>query len=57
MASSRHLTSCLGESFCVLPTKVGAQHWVKRGMDAGTAVHKASASRMQNQRLRYIEDE
>ncbi|KAI9907349.1 hypothetical protein PsorP6_004658 [Peronosclerospora sorghi] len=55
LMSSRHLSSSLGDSFCLLPAKprtsIGV---VATAVDGGSTLRAAVASRMRNQRQRCI---
>ncbi|CEG45048.1 uncharacterized protein PHALS_01375 [Plasmopara halstedii] len=58
LMSSRHLSSSLGDSFCLLPAKgrktIGV---VATAVDGGSTLRAAVASRMRNQRQRLIEQQ
>ncbi|KAF1793943.1 hypothetical protein GQ600_1377 [Phytophthora cactorum] len=60
LMSSRHLSSSLGDSFCLLPAKTrcgvglrGLWVLVATAVDGGSTLRAAVASRMRNQRQRY----
>nr|CCA25787.1 conserved hypothetical protein [Albugo laibachii Nc14] len=59
LAASRHLSSSLGDSFCLLPSKGRASMMTLNGtmIDGGLTLRAAVASRMRNQRLRLIENQ
>ncbi|TMW60825.1 hypothetical protein Poli38472_000867 [Pythium oligandrum] len=56
LMSSRHLSSSLGDSFCLLPTKARTPIGVNAtAIDGGSTLRAAIASRMRNQRVRLME--
>ncbi|GAB9467868.1 hypothetical protein Gpo141_00005200 [Globisporangium polare] len=58
LMSSRHLSSSLGDSFCLLPAKTKASVGVHAtAIDGGSTLRAAVASRMRNQRLRLMEQQ
>ncbi|CAH0514005.1 unnamed protein product [Peronospora belbahrii] len=58
LMSSRHLSSSLGDSFCLLPAKTRATVGVvATAVDGGSTLRAAVASRMRNQRQRLMEQQ
>ncbi|KAE9360373.1 hypothetical protein PF008_g1851 [Phytophthora fragariae] len=56
LMSSRHLSSSLGDSFCLLPAKTRTTIGVVAiAVDGGSTLRAAVASRMRNQRQRLME--
>ncbi|ETI43983.1 hypothetical protein, variant 1 [Phytophthora nicotianae CJ01A1] len=58
LMSSRHLSSSLGDSFCLLPAKTRTTIGVvATAVDGGSTLRAAVASRMRNQRQRLMEQQ
>ncbi|UIZ26552.1 hypothetical protein KXD40_002312 [Peronospora effusa] len=58
LMSSRHLSSSLGDSFCLLPAEARATVGVvATAVDGGSTLRAAVASRMRNQRQRLMEQQ
>ncbi|KAG1699763.1 hypothetical protein DVH05_012657 [Phytophthora capsici] len=58
LMSSRHLSSSLGDSFCLLPAKARTSIGVvATAVDGGSTLRAAVASRMRNQRQRLMEQQ
>ncbi|KAG7394320.1 hypothetical protein PHYBOEH_005365 [Phytophthora boehmeriae] len=58
LMSSRHLSSSLGDSFCLLPEKTRTTIGVvATAVDGGSTLRAAVASRMRNQRQRLMEQQ
>ncbi|KAG7383953.1 hypothetical protein PHYPSEUDO_003172 [Phytophthora pseudosyringae] len=58
LMSSRHLSSSLGDSFCLLPAKARTSVGVVAiAVDGGSTLRAAVASRMRNQRQRLMEQQ
>lgn len=58
LISSRHLSSSLGDSFCLLPAKTrNSIGVVATAVDGGSTLRAAVASRMRNQRQRLMEQQ
>ncbi|KAH7481823.1 hypothetical protein KRP22_011211 [Phytophthora ramorum] len=58
LMSSRHLSSSLGDSFCLLPSKARTSVGVvATAVDGGSTLRAAVASRMRNQRQRLMEQQ
>ncbi|TYZ59213.1 hypothetical protein PybrP1_003893 [[Pythium] brassicae (nom. inval.)] len=58
LVSSRHLSSSLGDSFCLLPAKTKSSVGVHgTAIDGESTLRAAVAARMRNQRLRLMEQQ